>query len=326
MAEIFDTLLLLALPASGKSEVRTFLTEKDPELFHMGPTIQIDDYPYVHFQLLIDEALEELGEQRIYHHPDDAGGRNGPFIDSFDWPALIELLNEDYHEILTGVAENPKNAAERLFERLDNAQFKAGGYGKIAKLPKDIQAKLAEKLEKDAREIFDAKAKMIPADRTGYTIVIEFARGGPEGVTPLPKHYGYAGSLPHLSPELLKRAAILYVWVTPAESRRKNRERAIPGADHTILFHATPESVMIQDYGSDDMLALMESSDKPNTLRIENSGQVFHVPIARFDNRRDLTTFARKDPADWLPEEIDALNNGIKDAALKLWDVYKASR
>ena len=82
---------------------------------------------------------------------------------------------------------------------------------------------------------------------------------------------------------------------------------------------------MLQDYGSDDMVELMEASDKENTLRIEAHGKVYHVPVACFDNRRDLTTFARKDPKDWTKEEVDALDNGIRDVALKLWDVYKAS-
>jgi len=54
MAEVFDTLLLLALPASGKSEVRTYLTARDPARFHMGPTVQLDDYPYVHLQIRAD--------------------------------------------------------------------------------------------------------------------------------------------------------------------------------------------------------------------------------------------------------------------------------
>ncbi|MCL2326137.1 MAG: hypothetical protein FWC40_06560 [Proteobacteria bacterium] len=323
MPEIFDTLLLLALPASGKSEVRTFLTAKTPDQFHMGETIQLDDYPYVHVQLVIDEVLEELGEPRIYHYEDDAGGRNGPFLDSFDWSALIELLNEDYHEILTGEAENPKNAAARLFERLDNSAVKVGGVAKIAALSAEIRAKLEEKLEEEARELFDAKIDNASKSREGKTIVIEFARGGPVDVRPMPKHYGYAGSLPYLSEEILSRAAILYVWVTPEESRRKNRERARPGEDKSILFHGTPESVMLQDYGSDDMLDLMEQSDKENTLRIEAHGKTFYVPVARFDNRRDLTTFARKDPADWTKEEIEALDNGIRDTALKLWKVYK---
>lgn len=325
MAEIFDTLLLLALPASGKSEVRNFLTNKDPELFHMGETIQLDDYPYVHVQLLIDEALKELGEPRIYHSDDDAGGRNGPFLDSYDWSALIELLNEDYHEILTGKAENPKYAAIRLFERLDAASVRVGGEAKIAALSPSIRAKLEEKLEAEARELFDEKIKNVMKKRDGKTIVIEFSRGGPVGVRPLPPHYGYAGSLPFLSDELLQRAAILYIWVTPEESRRKNRERARPGEDKSILFHGTPESVMLQDYGSDDMAELIEKSDKPDTLRIEAHGKVYHVPVARFDNRKDLTTFARKDPKDWLKEEVEALDNGIRDVALKLWDVYHSS-
>lgn len=324
MAEIFDTLLLLALPASGKSEVRNFLTNKDPEMFHMGETIQLDDYPYVHVQLVIDEVLAEMGEPRIYHHEDNAGGRNGPFLDSFDWPALIELLNEDYHEILTGKAENPKYAAIRLFERLDSAAVRVGGVAKIAALSPAVRAKLEEKLEAEARELFDEKIKNVLKSREGKTIVIEFSRGGPAGVRPLPEHYGYAGSLPWLSPELLKRAAILYIWVTPEESRRKNRDRARPGEDKSILFHGTPESVMLQDYGSDDMVELMEMSDRENTLRIESQGNVYYVPVARFDNRRDLTTFARKDPSEWKAEEIEALDNGIRDTALKLWDVYKS--
>ncbi|MDX9719860.1 MAG: hypothetical protein RBU37_03870, partial [Myxococcota bacterium] len=71
MAEIFDTLLLLALPASGKSEVRTFLREHNPEQYHMGPTVQLDDYPYVHFQLMIDEELAMMDLPRMFHHPCD---------------------------------------------------------------------------------------------------------------------------------------------------------------------------------------------------------------------------------------------------------------
>lgn len=325
MAEIFDTLLLLALPASGKSEVRNFLTNKDPEIFHMGETIQLDDYPYVHIQLVIDEVLKEMGEPRIYHSEDDAGGRNGPFLDAYDWCALIELLNEDYHEILAGKAENPKYAAIRLFERLDAAAVRVGGEAKIAALRPEIRARLEEKLEAEARELFDDKIKNVLKSREGKTIVIEFSRGGPVGVRPLPEYYGYAASLPCLSDELLKRAAILYIWVTPEESRRKNRDRARPGEDKSILFHGTPESVMLQDYGSDDMLEMMEASDRENMLKIVKGDKVYYIPVGRFDNRRDLTTFARKDPKDWKPEEVQALDDGIRDVALKLWDVYKAN-
>ena len=77
MSDCFHTLLLLALPASGKSEVRTFLDQRDPVAFHMGPTVQLDDYPYVHLQLLVDEALVAMGEERLYHHPDPRGNATG---------------------------------------------------------------------------------------------------------------------------------------------------------------------------------------------------------------------------------------------------------
>lgn len=319
MAEIFDTLLLLALPASGKSEVRNFLTNHDPEGFHMGPTIQLDDYPYVHIQLVIDEALKAMGEPRIYHTEDDGDGRNGPFIDAYDWPALIQLLNEDYHEILTGKAENPKYAAIRLFERLDAAEVLVGGEAKIAALSPEVRAKLEKDLEAEARELFDDKIKNVLKTREGKTIVIEFSRGGPDGENPenLKKFYGYQGSLPWLSDELLQRASILYIWVTPEESRRKNRDRARPGEDKSILFHGTPESVMRQDYGMDDMVYLMDKSDRENTLHIDAHGKTYYVPVSCFDNRRDLTTFARADAKDWKKEDVDALDNGIREAAVR---------
>ena len=60
-----DTILLTALPASGKSEVRRYLAELDPEAvregFHMGETVQLDDYPYVHMMRRISEELIQLG-------------------------------------------------------------------------------------------------------------------------------------------------------------------------------------------------------------------------------------------------------------------------
>ena len=159
-----------------------------------------------------------------------------------------------------------------------------GGEAKIAALSPEVRSHLEEKLESEARELFDDKIKNVLKSREGKTIVIEFSRGGPVGVRPLPEHYGYAGSLPCLSDELLKRAAILYIWVTPEESRRKNRDRARPGEDKSILFHGTPESVMLQDYGSDDMLELMEASDRENMLKIVKGDRVFYVPVSRSDD------------------------------------------
>ena len=45
MSETFDIVLLLVLPASGKSEVRRFMANVEPERlkkeFHIGETLQL---------------------------------------------------------------------------------------------------------------------------------------------------------------------------------------------------------------------------------------------------------------------------------------------
>ena len=87
-------------------------------------------------------------------------------------------------------------------------------------------------LEPEARQLLNDKMAGIPDSLEGRTIVIEFARGGPQNSSmPLTPPYGYQYSFGRLSDHILGRAAILYIWVTPEESRRKNEERAKPGRD-----------------------------------------------------------------------------------------------
>ena len=326
MTDIFDTLLLLALPASGKSEVRRFLELTNPEELHMGPTVQLDDYPYVHLQLVVDEILEALGQPRAYHETCE-GARNGPFMDGRELGALGILLAEDYDEIRRGTAERPERAAERLLQRFDQASVAAGARAKLESLSPEVRAQLCERLEPQARELFDDKAARCPSSLAGKTVVIEFARGAPEGSTmPPPDGYGYIGTLRHMSAGLLERAAILYVWVTPEESRRKNRARARPGADDSILFHGVPEVVMRREYGSCDMAHLIATADKPGTITVEAHGRTFHVPTARFDNRQDLTSFLHADQSDWQPEQLAAISQGMRAACEQLWETYRAHR
>jgi hypothetical protein len=135
---------------------------------------------------------------------------------------------------------------------------------------------------------------------------------------PIPGSIGYGYSLARLSPAILERAAILYVWVTPEDSRRKNRERANPDDPGSILHHGVPEFVMENDYGCDDMEWLIERSDKPGTVKVAAHGKVFHLPVARFDNRKDLTTFIRGDRAKWKAEDVKALHDGLAGALRQL--------
>ena len=99
MSQNLKTILLLALPASGKSEVRRFLASLSPEEcrgdFHVGETLQLDDFPYVHLMRRIDDELVALGQTRVFFHSGDK-----PFIDTKDWGTLIHLLNEDYDDLL----------------------------------------------------------------------------------------------------------------------------------------------------------------------------------------------------------------------------------
>ena len=59
---------------------------------------------------------------------------------------------------------------------------------------------------------------------------------------------------------------------------------------------------------------LLDRSDRPDTVKIEKEGRVYYLPVGRFDNRVDRTTFVREDPAKWSPEDVAALRAGLKEA------------
>lgn len=316
MSRLLDTILLTALPASGKSEVRRYLAQCDPRTvagdFHMGSVVQLDDYPYVHLMRRISEELAGAGQPPIFFPSSDR-----QFCDARDWGTLIELINEDYRDLHRKPALNLDSAAAWLFQRLDAARSLVGADPALGRLPGPARDRLAGTLEAEARTLLQDKLAGIPDSLEGKTIVIEFARGGAQGASlPLPPPFGYAYSFSRLSDELLKRAAVLYIWVTPEESRRKNEERARPGreGDASILHHGTPLAVMLGDYGLDDIEYLLQHSDRPGTVRVETRGRTFHLPLARFDNRGDLTTFVREDRAAWPPEKVKAIHAELKRA------------
>ena len=49
------------------------------------------------------------------------------------------------------------------------------------------------------------------------------------------------------------------------------------------------------------------------------------MPVARLDNRRDLTTFVRGESAQWKPEDARALHAGLADAFRRLVKAGAAS-
>lgn len=322
MTKTLDTVLLLALPASGKSEVRRFLANQSEtvcaEHFHMGPTVQLDDYPYVHFMRTIDDVLSEAGKNRIFFEAADRG-----FHTPLDWGTLIELVNEDYADLSKLKIRNEEKPVETLLRRMDAARKKVGAPGFLGDLDPTTIALLDDKLTKEVTEFVREWNQALPDTLEGKTIVIEFARGGAHGSSmPLPNGFGYNYSLKVLSKEILSRSVILYVWVTPEQSRQKNDERARPGADGSILFHGVPMHVMLNDYGCDDLAYLLEQSDKPATIKVEKGGQTFYLPTGRCDNREDLTTFVREDMETWSDDDSAKLRDALSAALEDIWKNY----
>ena len=312
--KILDVLLLLALPASGKSEVRRYLASLTPEQcrtdFHMGPTVQLDDYPYVHMMRRVSQELRQAGMDGVFFDSDDL-----PMKEPLDWGTLVELLNEDFEDLNGRHRPAPASAADWLLDRFDLARQKAGAHPAFGALPAGTRRALSAALEREAADLLRDKNAGVPDSLAGRTVVIEAARGGPDGATPpLPAPLGYAYTLRKFGDAILSRASILYVWVTPEESRRKNHERTDPNDPGSILHHGVPMAVMLGDYGCDDMDWLLRNSDRPDTVRVESHGSVHHLPVARFDNRVDKTTFVRAEPSAWKPADVAALHGGLAEA------------
>lgn len=322
MTQPLDTLLLFSLPASGKSEMRRYMAgltaEQCREDFGMGPTLQLDDYPYVHLMHRIDDELKQQGHPYVYYQ-----GPTRPFRDNWTWAVLIELLNEDYADLRAGRQVEAKSAARRLLDRLDGVHARLHMDEPMGDLPARIRRRLIESLEAECRAELDALNRQNALGTEGRTIVIEAARGGPNGAAfPLTPPHGYETAFQHLAPDILERSSLLYIWVDPAESRRKNIERGRPDGQGSILHHSVPMEVMLGQYGCDDMAWLLERSDRPGTIRVERivaegdryATRVYHLPAARFDNRQDLTTFVREAQDQWNPRDIAAIHGELKAA------------
>jgi len=314
MSKHIDVLLLLALPASGKSEARRYLASLSPEQCHeqfgIGHTVQLDDFPYVHIMRRVSDELTQRGHPGAFFLSSAI-----PFRNPVDWLTLIELINEDYDDLVAQNRPEPESASLWLFDRIDAARIRAGGEAVINTLPDDLRNEIAGPIEDEARKLLNDKVAEVPDSMEGKTVVIEFARGCADGQTmPIPHPYGYAGSLGQLSPAILAKSSILYIWVTPEESRRKNAARTDPDDPGSILHHGVPLAVMYGDYGCDDMEYLLDISAKDDTVQVDKEGTSYYLPLGRFDNRVDKTSFIREDEDKWSPEDVKALQDGMRVA------------
>lgn len=328
---VIPVILLCALPASGKSESRKYLRSLSAQdcldNFCIGETVQLDDYPYVEMMRLIDRELEKMKQPRQFFW-----GEYYSFKDPFDWGTLIHLINEDYEDVVNNHKVHPIAPTRWMMARFDSARRAVGRCPVFCNFGEEIIVKLCAHFDPFIQKFIDKDKNNFPSSLDGKTVVIEFARGGGCGFDrysdffPLPEPFGYKYSLGLLSPAILSVCAMLYIWVTPEQSFEKNLARAPPPGytGPTDLFHAVPECVMKYDYGCDDLEYLLKVSDRPNTILIDHLGQKFYVPVGRFDNRKDLTTFAREDTPKWKPSDVAAIRAAMIAAFCGLLTQWKA--
>jgi len=212
----FDVLILIARPASGKSEVIHFLKGLAPAdrrtRFHVDGLVELDDFPMLWAWFEEDDILERLGHDRLHTTPDRY------FKHDILWHVLIERISLEHSKLL-----------------------------------------------RDRPNLYD-----------GHTVLIEFSRGA--------QHGGYQAAFQHLSEDILRRAAVLYIEVSYAESLRKNRRRYDPERPDSILQHALSDEKMERIYREDDFRVF--SAADPAWLAVKGA----RVPYVVFENEDDVTT------------------------------------
>jgi len=108
------------------------------------------------------------------------------------------------------------------------------------------------------------------------TALVEFSRGT--------EHGGYQAAYPHLSDEILRKAAIFYIDVSFEESLRKNRKRYNPAKPDSILEHGLPDEKLTRLYQEVDW----ETFHGPDPQFVTIKGH--RVPYIVLHNEPDVTT------------------------------------
>ncbi len=133
------------------------------------------------------------------------------------------------------------------------------------------------------------------------TILIEFSRGK--------EHGGYSDAFSHFSPDLLEKAAVLYIEVSWEESLRKNRGRYNPQRKDSILEHGLSDEKMERLYHQNDWEDI--SAVSPHYLNVQG----IEIPYVVFNNEDDVTT-----------GRGEALGNRLEETLNRLWQLYKPLR
>lgn len=99
---IFRTILLIARPGAGKSEIIAYLKsvplEERIKRFHIGMLDEIDDFPMLWTWFEEDAILNKMGHPSI--HTDE----DGYFLHQYFWDLLIERIGLEYDKRLRDIS------------------------------------------------------------------------------------------------------------------------------------------------------------------------------------------------------------------------------
>lgn len=328
---IIRVLFLLAFPASGKSEIRAYmahLTDEERAELGLGRLVQLDDYPYVALTRMIDRELADMKFPPAFYQ-----GDQDPFLDKRFWLVLNQLVANDYADLVAEkFAEESGSAAEYFLDRIAKAAKQVGVESQFISHRSSYRRDLCSggyvndilrTIEPEARKMLDERMKNASGPLDGATIVVEFSRGGREDAR-FPLEFGYEAALAMMPHDMLVGSAILYVDVTPEESRRKNMERAVKIVSDdgltSTFSHCVPPNVMEDDYGKDD-IGWMNGEDD-DRARIYTRGLVYVIPVGTFHNMPDVTSPLRATPATWTREIVDSVREGMDDAMAVIRSAY----
>lgn len=146
---------------------------------------------------------------------------------------------------------------------------------------------------------YHKRQRDVSSSTEAVTTLVEFARGK--------EHGGFRQAFSQFTPDLLRRAAVLYINVSFAESLRKNRRRFNPDRPDSILEHGLADEKLERLYAESDWEELSGGAARG---RLELQG--VSVPFAVFENEDDVTTPGGK-----------PLGRRLEDVLSGLWQVYQ---
>jgi hypothetical protein len=141
---------------------------------------------------------------------------------------------------------------------------------------------------------YNKKIRDNPDYHQQKTTIIEFARGSSQG--------GFARAFDHLSSEITRNLAVLYINVSWEESLRKNRARYNPNRPDSILEHGLPDDKMESLYRDNDWKEITAKSSE----HILING--IPVPYIVFENEDDVTTKGGSELSARLSESLSELH------------------